>query len=62
MGEQQQRVSENWRDEEWVLVSYDPTFWTSPPRKPTPQAELCGEGYWASVFDDRRIVATWVRA
>ena len=52
----------DWRaDPAWSLVSYQPKYWTSTPEKPTAEAELCGNGDWASVFYNHETVATWFR-
>lgn len=43
----------------WTLVEWMIDYWTGEPLRPTDDAELCGDGVWASVFVDHRVVATW---
>jgi hypothetical protein len=54
----------DWRaDPAWELVGYDPAFFAGrePPARPTEGAELAQPATWASLYDGRKIVATWSR-
>lgn len=47
---------------EWRLVTWDPTrLKEQPTDEPPPQAELCGNGGWKSLFIDHVQVACWVK-
>jgi hypothetical protein len=53
----------DWRDDPaWVLVTYDPAHYAPEDLvKPPEKAELAQPPVWASLYDGRRIVATWWR-
>jgi hypothetical protein len=56
-----------WRDDPgWKIVAFLPAFWTKAgfeevPDRPTDNAELAQPPIWASLYDERRVVATWWR-
>lgn len=45
----------------WQLVEYDTEFYAgrTPPATPPPEAETAQPSCWKSLYDGRRIVATW---
>lgn len=56
----------DWRDDAgWVLADSDDEWWKAkgetPPAKPPAGAELAQPPEWASLYDGRRLVATWTR-
>lgn len=56
----------DWRDDPaWKLADADLDYWRSigekPPEKPPAGAELAQPDSWATLYDGRRPVATWVR-
>jgi hypothetical protein len=54
----------DWRDDpRWRLIEYDAAFYegNEPPPSPPAEAELAQPDCWASLYVDRKLVATWSR-